>query len=268
MLAIDLSVAPQHIRGMDFDISRYLDEWEYQPGKVAVRRFKTKGGKAKLQLRVDLGILQMNAEGRPDGKKPFGYTSLLEHHQARLYKHVAAHEGSDADFHLNAEECAKLQLEFLQYHHRYICLLQLEDYAGVIRDAERNLAVCEFVKAHAETDELAWSLLQFQPQMLMILTRAKASQAVQNDDYDSALQAGEEGIERLKTFYRSSPNPDLAEHSAEIESLQNWMEELRMRRPLSRRERLERALHEAVKLEDYEKAAKVRDELRNLKSTD
>jgi len=37
---------------------------------------------------------------------------------------------------------------------------------------------------------------------------------------------------------------------------------------LSHRERLERALNEAVKNENYEKAAKVRDELRNLKSTE
>src|SRR5713226_7469228 len=182
---------------MDFDISHLLDQWDYQPGQVVVRRFKAKDGKEKLQLRVDLGLLQMNAEGRPDGKRPFGYTSLLECYQARLYKHLAAHEGNDEGFTLKAEECAKLQLEALQYHHRYICLLQLEDYAGVIRDAERNLAVFDFVAEHAQSEELAWSLQQFQPQLLMILTRARAAQALQAEDYTLAIQLVEEGLEKI-----------------------------------------------------------------------
>jgi len=42
--------------------------------------------------------------------------------------------------------------------------------------------------------------------------------------------------------------------------------EIRAKRPLSPRERLERALNDAVKCEDYEKAAKMRDALRNLKA--
>ncbi len=187
---------------MDFDISRLLEDWEYQPGHVVVRRFTAKDGTDKVQLRVDLGLLQMNAEGRPDGKKPFGYPSLLEYHQARLYKYVGANAGSDAGFKLKSEDCAKLQLEALQFHHRYICLLQLEDYAGVIRDAERNLAVFEFVNKHAETEELSWALMQFQPQLLMILTRARAAQALKADDYTLALKHGEEGIVRINAFYR------------------------------------------------------------------
>lgn len=246
------------------DISRLLQNWEYQPGQVVVRRFKGDDGEEKIQLRVDLGLLQMNAEGRPDGKRPLGYPSLLEYHQARLHKHVAAHNGSDAGFKFSAEECGKLQLEFLQYHHRYICLLQLEDYPGVVRDAERNLAVFAFATKHAETEEMAWSLKHFQPQLLMVLTRAKAAHALKVEDYDLAVQHTEEGMEQLREFFRSSPNPEGAEQSAEILSLEHWLEEVRLRRPLSRREQLERALKEALKLEDYERAAKVRDEILKL----
>ena len=250
---------------MDFDISHLLDQWEYQPGQVVVRRLKGKDGKEKIQLRVDLGLLQMNAAGRPDGKRPFGHGSLLEHHQARLHKHLAAHDGADEGFKLNAEDCAKLQLEALQYHHRYICLLQLEDYAGVIRDAERNLAVFDFVSKHAECEELAWSLQQFRPQVLMILTRARGAQAVNVNDHALAIQQIEAGLEQIRAFYHDHAHADTAEASAEVQSLENWLEEVRVKRPLSRREQLERALHEAVKCEDYEKAARVRDVLRNLK---
>jgi protein-arginine kinase activator protein McsA len=41
--------------------------------------------------------------------------------------------------------------------------------------------------------------------------------------------------------------------------------EIRANRPLSPREKLEQALSEAVQREDYEKAAKMRDALKNLK---
>jgi len=55
---------------MNFDISHLLEHWDYQPGQVVVRKFTGKDGVPKIQLRVDLGLLQMNAEGRPDGKRP------------------------------------------------------------------------------------------------------------------------------------------------------------------------------------------------------
>ena len=255
----------RHIRRMDFDISSFLDQWEYQPGQVVVRRFKAKDGREKIQLRVDLGMLQMNAEGRPDGKRPFGQPSLFEHYRARLHRYVAAHGGSDQGFRLKAEDCARLQLEALQYHHRYICLLQLEDYAAVIRDAERNLAVFDFVTQHAEGEELAWSLQQFRPQLLMVLTRARAAQALAVNDHELAIQQIEEGLEKIRAFCQEHGRGDLAETGGEVQSLENWREEIRAKRPLSRREKLERALHEAINCEDYERAAQVRDELRNLK---
>jgi hypothetical protein len=265
---VDLPFISVHIRAMDFDISHLLDHWDYQPGQVVVRKFTGKDGRKKIQLRVDLGLLQMNLEGRPDGKSPFGHASLFEYYQSRLHKHLAAHDGSDEGFELKPEDCARLQVEALQYHHRYICLLQMEDYAGVVRDAERNLSVFNFVGKHALSEELAWSLQQFQPQLMMILTRARAMQALDNEDYTLAIELVETGLEDIRTFFREHERMELIEQSGEIHSLENWLVEIRSNRPLSPREKLEQALNEAVRREDYEKAAEVRDALRNLKATD
>lgn len=262
---VDLPSFRVHIRPMDFDISPLLDHWQYKPGQVVVRKFKGKDGKEKIQLRVDLGLLQMNAEGRPDGKRPFGHNSLFDYYQSKLHKHLAANEGTDTGFKLSAEDCAKLQIESLQYHHRYICLLQLEDYSGVVRDAERNLAVFNFVGKHAETEELAWSLKQFQPQLMMILTRGRATQSLEAKDYAVAIAQIEEGIENIREFYREHSRPEISEQSGELYSLQTWLGEIRANRPLSPREKLEQALTDAVQREDYEKAAKVRDALKSLK---
>jgi tetratricopeptide (TPR) repeat protein len=215
---------------------------------------------------VDLGILQMNAEGRPDGKRPMGHPSLFEFHRGRLHKHVGEHNGGDDGFALKAEDCAKLQVEALQYHHRYICLLQLGDFAGAVRDAERNLEVFAFAAKHAEDEDLAWALQQFQAQALMIHTRARAMQSLDTSDYKAAIEAVEQGVERLREFQRQHGRSGPGDGSAEVASLETWLGELRTQRPLSRREQLELAMAEALRREDYEKAAKVRDQIRNLES--
>ena len=263
---VELMQPHDHISAVNFDISQLLEQWDYKAGHVAVRKFKGRDGKEKIQMRVDLGLLQMNAEKRPDGKRLFGYDSLFDYYQARLYKYLTAHEGSAEGFKLKPEDCAKLQLEALQYHHRYVCLLQLADYPGVVRDAERNLEVFAFARKNAESEELAWSLLQFQPQLMMILTRARAMQAMEAGDYPGAIELVKHELDRIRDFYREHSRTDLLEPSGEIHSLESWLLEISANRPLSAREKLEQALSEAVQREDYEKAAQMRDALRSLKS--
>ncbi len=253
---------------MSFDISELLANWDYQPGQVVARRFKGKDGTEKVQLRVDLGILQMNAEGRPDGKRPLGHESWFDFQQDRLRQHREDNDGDDEEFALDSEACAKLQQESIQYHHRYICYFQLEDFKAVERDCERNLQLFEFAAEFAETDELAWSLLQFAPQLLMIRTRARGTAALRKKRFTAAIKAIEEGIEELESFYRENEREDLLENSGEISSLRGWMSEVQQKKPLSELEKLQRALDEAIQVEDYEKAAQVRDQMKKLSASD
>lgn len=250
---------------MNFDISHLLEHWSYEPGQVVVRRFKGKDGVDKIQLRVDLGILQMNAEGRPDGKHPFGHESLFEHHQAQLDKYRATHDGDDEGFKLYAEDIGKMQQEAIQYHHRYICLFQIEDFAGVVRDTSRNLQVFDFVAKYADSDEIAWSLQQFRPQLLMMRVRAKGALALKNDDYPKAIDLISHAIDEIREFYVEHSRQELAEHSGEIQSLETWLQEVEAKRPLTEMEKLQNELEEAVRSENYEKAAKVRDAMKKIK---
>ena len=55
-----------------------------------------------------------DAAGRPDGKRPFGHESLLEHHIARRQRHLEAHPGDPDGFKLTAEDCGKLQQEAMK----------------------------------------------------------------------------------------------------------------------------------------------------------
>ncbi|MDB6055922.1 MAG: UvrB/uvrC motif protein [Verrucomicrobiales bacterium] len=251
---------------MNFDISQLLEQWDYQPGQVVVRKFKGKDGTQKIQLRVDLGILQMNAEGRPDGKRPYGHESLLEHFISQLEKYRNGHEGSDGGFTLKPEDCAKLQQEAIQYHHRYICLFQLEDYEGVIRDTSRNLEVFDFAQTYAGSEDLAWSLQQFRAQLLMMRTRARGAVTLQEYGYDALIGEIENGMDEIKSFFKDTGRAEMIEQSPEIQSLDVWLSDVKEKRPLTEREKLLSALDEAVKKEDYEKAAQVRDALKNLKT--
>ena len=256
-----------HSAVMNFDISRLLENWECQPGQVVVRKFKGRDGTEKIQLRVDLGILQMNAGGRPDGKRPMGHDSWFDHYQARLAKREDAAGEADADFTLSANDCAKLQQEFIQYHHRYICLFQLSDYQGVLRDTERNLDVLEFAEAYAATSDLVWSLLQFFPQVLMMRARAEGNLLLQAKENAEACEYLRDCLDQLRTFYREHARPELIEQSGELQSLELWLQEIEANHPLSKREKLERDLREAVESEDYKRAARVRDLLKNLRSS-
>jgi len=249
---------------MNFDISNLLDSWDYQAGQIVVRKFKGKDGKEKIQLRVDLGLLQMNAVGRPDGKQPFGHESLIEHFEARVQKWRMDHDDSEEGFHLTPEDCAKLQQEAIQYHHRYICLFQLKEYDAVLRDTERNMEVFDFVERYAEHPELAWALQQLRPQLLMMRIRAFGAKKIDTGDFEGAITYVEGGLEEIRNFYREHGRSDLIETSGELHSLEGWIQELRTAKPMSEREKLESALQDAVRREDYEKAAAVRDALRSL----
>jgi hypothetical protein len=249
---------------MSFDISHLLEGWDYEPGQIVVRKFKTRAGIEKIQLRLDLGLLQMNALGRPDGKRPFGRESLLEHHTERLKRYQRTHGGNSDGFTLSPEECAKLQHEAIQFHHRYICLFQLQDFSDVIRDTERNLKAFGFIRDFAATSDVAWPLQHLIPQLIMLRTRAKGMLAVEARNHTEAVHEVEEGLDRLRQFYHEFSRAELIDHSGEIQSLDAFLKEIQSNRPLSERERLEVALQEAVRREDYEKAAEVRDLLRTM----
>lgn len=249
---------------MRHDLTNFLRKWDYQPGELRVRRFKGRDGQEKIQLRVDLGVLQMEAEGRPDGKRPMGHESWLQFYQARLGEHIAD-QGGDDEFLLKSEDCQRLQQEAIQYYHRYICLFQLGDHPAVLRDTERNLEVFNMLENYAETPEIGAALAIFKPQVLLMRTRAQGALALEADDPRGAIQAIEAGVEAIRRVFRDHEQSDMAEQATEVKMLESWLQELRPHLPLSKRERLESDLNQAIAREDYEKAAELRDALKRLK---
>lgn len=241
---------------MNLDLNNLLDGWPHEPGQVRVRKIKGIDGQDKIQLRIDLGLIQMETAGRPDGLRPNGFESLLDWHRDQ-----AAQAEAEGETHtLSADDCSELHQEGIQYYHRYIALLQLEDFKGVIRDTQRNLELFTFIAKHAEREELSWSFEQFRPYVLMMHTRAKASLELERDDLAAALRCIERGRDRILALLKDRPEP--AETCSEVEFLNEWMEELRNKQPLSKLELLQREMDRAVATEAYERAAELRDAIR------
>ena len=240
---------------MSNDLSELLRDWPYEPGQLQVRKIEGADGKPKLQLRLDMGVLQLEMNGRPDGQEPHDCESLLEYHQQRAKK---------GDIQLTEDEVAEMQAEGIQYYHRYLALFQLGDWKSVIRDTKRNLDMFNFVSEHAASEELVWSVQQFRPYVLMMSTRAKASMALDKDDIEAAITLVEKGIAKIEAFFREAGREDSDAESDEITSLRAWLKELREKKPLTALEKLTRDMDQAISREEYEKAAHLRDEIRAL----
>ena len=253
---------------MNDDISKVLENWDYRLGRVDARRVKGEGGVEKLQLRIDLGLLQMNAQFRPDGKRPFGHPTLLDHFLIRLERHREKHGGEDDDFSINPDECAKLQQEAIQYHHRSICNFELEDYEAVERDTEHILELLDFVQDYAVEDEIGQSFQQFRPQTIMMQIRAVGTELIAGNNYDAAIEEITGAIEELNQFYNEMGRQELVDSSMEVHSLREWLKDVEAeaadKKPMTEGEKLQHKLNKAVEREDYEAAAKLRDQLSKL----
>ena len=245
------------------DISDVLNEWQFDPENLNVRRIEGRDGKDKIQLRLDLGLFQMEADGRPDGDRPYGYTNVLEYYQSELQRTVDE-GGSEKDFILDTEALTELQQESIQYYHRYLCYSELNNHKAVIRDTRHNLEVLEFVENNVEDKEDAWSFLQYYPYILMMNTQAYVQMALEDETYEEALQRIEFSLEKIRQFNKKWGLQESERSSREIEILEEWRATVENKRPVSKFEKLQAELEEAVELEKYERAAQLRDELETL----
>lgn len=249
---------------MNPDISNILNEWEYKgPNELLVRKIVGHNGQPKIQLRIDLGLMQMEWTGRPDGRRPYGSETLLDHYIAKLNKEKKTY-GTDAGFSLSHEDCEQLKLESLQYYHRRISFFELEAYEEAGADAEHNLQIMDFVRNYASDDQDKLSFEQYRPFVLMHRARARGLLCVERKDIAGALRYIEEGIKEIEAFFRFYDREDLIEESQELTMLKEWAEQIRADRPRSPEERLRAALQEAVDNEEFEKAAEIRDALKRL----
>ncbi|MFM9957394.1 MAG: UvrB/UvrC motif-containing protein [Phycisphaerales bacterium] len=326
---------------MTFDLTEILEEWPYEPGQINVRIIEGDDGEPKVQMRLDLGLLQMDVSGRPDGQRPFHCESLLEYFETRLDEFAEGRPGpgvmddrgpasdprgdadagmgtpeadddstlgppprkrrrretgdtppspeaggdskgagaesgggaedpagpdpGDIEFSLSPDDCRQLREEAVQYYHRYISLLVLGDYQGVLRDTTRNLRVLGLCREYAESEDDREVLEQFRPYLTMMRTRAVASQAIADSEPKAALWVIDEGLDALRRMYADAGQEGDFDGAGEVLLLRGMRDELMKKLPASQKSELIKRLQEAIGKENYELAAILRDELKMLK---
>jgi len=256
---------------MSQDISKLLKEWGFQPGQINARMIQGDDGEPRVQVRLDLGIIQMFADGRPDGEHPFGFPSLLEYFESQLEGEeepdFAGQDGKSDKQNLSGDDCRALREEAAQFYQRYLALLVLEDFDRVVRDTTRNLRVLDLCAKHAQTEEDRTMLEQFRPYITMMRSRALASQAMKDNEPKAAIHALDEGLEALRSYFTESGKPQMFDQSSEVELLRGMRDALVPKLPISQKTELRQRLAKAIEQENYELAAILRDELKQLKDT-
>ncbi|HEY4329442.1 MAG TPA: UvrB/UvrC motif-containing protein [Phycisphaerae bacterium] len=244
----------------EMDITQSLRGWSFEPGQVNVRLIRGNDGKPKLQLRLDLGLLQMELDGRPDGKRPHRAPTELEFQKRKL----AVHEkkaGSDSGFALTPRDCQALREESAMFYHRYLSLFVLEQYEAVIRDTQHNIDVLELCGRYGKSDYDRTCLEQYRPYIVMMNVRAKACDALKKGFVQTAVAYLRGGIRQIAHLAPREHRRKFLRSSNEARILLDMLKQIRAQLPADPRDILRKRLDDAVRAEKYEEAASLRDQL-------
>lgn len=241
---------------MHQDIDSALQGWEFKPGVVQARLVQARDGRQVIHMRIDLGVLQIETTGRPDGTRPHGCDTYLEylHQQARM----AASGGHP--FVLSEEQCEEADREFLQFYHRRICWLALRNFTRAIADADHTLAFMDLVRDHSPSEEYTQVHEQYRGFVRFHRTQAASSLALERDDPEGAIDEIREGLRHLRAFFALFEVEEHMEEDGMVQKLRKMERSIRDRHKIEAT--LQEQLEQAIANEEYETAARIRDALR------
>ncbi len=236
------------------DIDHILKNWPFDPTSINVRSVRI-GERSVIQLRLDMGLLQMEILGRPDGKRPHGETTYFDY----LRKQRDQKPGR---FQLTEEQCAEVDREFVQFYHRRVCWLHMREFDRAVRDAEHTLGLMDFCKAYSPDEEWTISHEQYRPFVLYHRTQARALAILESDVENSGELAIEEvakGLEEIRQLFIEYEAEDKFDEDELVIQLREFQQSLRSRYKIDKT--LSEQLSEAIAEENFELAAKLRDQI-------
>ena len=202
ILRVDPLVSNPAGGALKHDLTGLMREWPFEGDRLQARIVALAEDREVLQVRVQLGMLQMEMDGRPDGG---------------------------------------------------------EDRLASVRDTTRNLRVFDLCRDRASREEDRSVLEQFRPQVLATRARAASLVAIRDQASSEARNILEAAINDIRRGL-----PDDAEAPPEIAMLEGMRDVLQPQLPSSQRNDLEQRLLAAIESENYELAAILRDELRQM----
>jgi hypothetical protein len=254
---------------MNLDLNELLDNWDSTPDEVCARLIDGEDGKDVLQLRVDLGVLQMCLDGRPDGQRYRGLPSVSDYVEHEL----------QVGRELSEEDWRELHRELQQYNYRRLALSSLAEQALREEDFElgraflqrtlRDIDRCLTILRKLEQNDAEWDspLAILVPTLIFnrarLLTRLRAAE----HRYDEAIEEADAGIRDLsQALTEVGFEPERRQQNPAIAYLEQMGQRLREQHGITLT--LREQLDDAIDREDFEAAARLRDELRRRRQND
>ena len=221
----------------------------------------------KIRVVTQRGTFYLEVDGRPDGAQPVLPRFLKQKTQLAL--------DSFGPFMLEDSDVQQLSEEAFLYRLRREYFFKVGDYARSIRDVNIGIQIIELINAHASNPELSAFFLQFRPDQEIFRRTAEAKLAMRQKDYVLARQRIELAAAFLAEFSRihsdAFPESWLEKRLEQLKKVydeigEKWENDLRPLRnsPPS----LERQLKAAIDAEEYERAAELRDLIRERGSAE
>jgi hypothetical protein len=238
------------------DIDEVLHSWEYRPRAVQARLVIAGDGREVLQLRVDLGVLQLEKQGRPDGQRPGGFATCYEQ-----LRHLAEEaRGRGENLVLTEEQCQEADREFLQFYHRRLAWLALANHARALADADHTLAFMDLIRDHSPSDEYTQAHEQYRAFVLFHRTQAAAALILDQGNPEKAIDEVRAGLDRIRQFFAAYEAEEQMEEDGMVQHLRRLEQSIRDQHGIGAT--LQEQLAQAIAREDYELAARLRDSLR------
>jgi hypothetical protein len=234
------------------DLDPLLSDWPFEPGQPNVRRIEGADGRELLQMRVDMGLLQFESTGRPDGTQPGGCPTYYDHMMS-----IAFSEGPG--FALNEERCREIDREFYQFYHRRICWLALKEYDKAVLDAEHTLRLMDFSSCNAPDKQWAMVHEQYRPFVLFHRTQAAALSRLEDSNPTAAVSVIDGGLKQLAEVFARHEAEEHFEDDPFVAKLREMRESVVEHFDVA--PSLAEQLAEAIAAEEYERAAELRDRI-------
>ncbi len=237
-------------------LDEVLSSWPFEPGAVSVRLVEMTKDRQVIQMRIELGILQLETTGRPDGWKPEGADSYFDH--------LLQLEIANGDLEMTEEQCFECDREFVQYYHRRICWLAMQEYEKAVADADHTLGLMDFCRRHSPDEQWTLTHEQYRPFVLYHRIQADAMRHLLEEQPEQAVQAINRGLEQLRSLFVEHEVGEDFEDDELVTRLVELRESLRDRYEVGRT--LPEQLADAVAAEQYELAARIRDKIQKRKN--
>lgn len=239
------------------DIDAALANWAYKPEAIQARRVKAGDRRTVLQMRLDMGVLQLETEHRPDGTRPHGHPTYYHFLKAK----AAAAAVAGREFRLSEEHCREADREFMQFYQRRVCWLTLGEYRKAVEDADHTLAFMDFVREFSPSEEFTEAHEQYRAFVLFHRTQALAAAEAEDSEPEAAIDVLRDGFTRIRSLLVEAEEEEFDEESDPmLLQLKRLEEEIRRRHGVE--ETLLEQLDKAIASEEYELAARIRDTIR------